>query len=94
MARYQLEAPDGTPIRGTAENLPATAYIDLDSVTQKEDGTFAFEWSGTTECWWDAQETKTNEAGERMFDDENGNEWPESELQLVRIDDEDDDDED
>jgi hypothetical protein len=90
--QYRLVAPDGTPIRGTVENLPATAYINVDSVTQKEDGTYDFEWSGTTECWWDAQETATRD-GQRLFDDENGNEWPENELVLESLyDDEDDED--
>ena len=44
-------------------------------------GLYGVEWDGTTE--WETQEDKLNDDLERVFVDEGGNEWSESEVLVV-----------
>jgi hypothetical protein len=83
----KLFAPNGLPIRGTAETVLATAFLTNEDVTQTKFGTYEFAWQGGSEVWWDTQETimRVNpETGvsERVFEDEDGEEWLESQLEL------------
>lgn len=84
-----LFAPDGTRIVSTLEIITGTCDInDAMPITQKEDGTFEFEWAGGTDVDWDSQETVTRDATnggfvmQRVFIDEDGGEWLEGELVL------------
>jgi hypothetical protein len=74
----RMYSPDGYIIVGTLESLQGCATINRDSFKEEGDG-FAFDYSGTTEVWWNAQKTITQD-GERLFVDENGEAWKESEL--------------
>lgn len=86
----KLYSPNGAEIIGTSDIIPATARIINSGVTQNADGTFEFGWSDAgTDVHWDDQETVT-ENGERLFVDDAGETWRESELVL---EDEDEDEE-
>jgi hypothetical protein len=76
-----LVAPNGRRIIGTADALEATAYIG--DVTQKDDGTFDFDYVGESKVHWDAQDTKVNESGQRLFVDQDYEEWPEDQLKVI-----------
>lgn len=75
-----LYSPKGTLIVGTLETVKGCAGID--SATRNDDGTFELEWSGDTEIWWDDQTTDTKK-GARLFVDEEGSIWKETELALT-----------
>ena len=77
-----LISPEGTRIIGTLERLSGRAEIALDSFRANPQGGFTFEYEGTTEVFWDGQETEVWD-GERVFLDEEGNEFTENTLRLV-----------
>ena len=77
-----LISPEGTRIIGTLEKLTGRAEIDLGSVRAAPHGGFTFEFEGTTEVFWDGQETEVWD-GERVFLDADGNEFTENVLRLV-----------
>jgi len=77
-----LLSPEGTRIIGTLEKLSGRAEIVLDSFRANPQGGFTFEYEGTTEVFWDGQETEVWD-GERVFLDEQGNEFTENTLRLV-----------
>ena len=83
-------SPDGSEIVGTLEIVPGTANILPHSFTKDAKGELEFEYSGQTDIEWDSQTTQNDEKGERLFVDENGGTWPESQLTLSEDDEEDD----
>jgi hypothetical protein len=68
-------------IVGTLESVPATAYIS--GGDRGEDGGLHIHYQGGSEICWDAQETKVNDAGLRLFIDENGEEVSEDGIELL-----------
>ena len=80
--RMALISPEGTRIIGTLERLSGRAEIVPDSFRANPQGGFTFEYEGTTEVFWDGQETDVRD-GERVFLDEEGNEFTENTLRLV-----------
>jgi hypothetical protein len=77
-----LISPEGTRIIGTLEKLSGRGEIDLGSIRANPQGGFTFEYEGTTEVFWDGQETEVWD-GERVFLDADGNEFTENTLRLV-----------
>jgi len=75
---------DGVSIQGTLESLNGVS--GLMSVTRKEDGTLDFAYDGTTEIWWNGQETVRTSAGEVIFITEDDKEVPASQVKLVLAD--------
>jgi len=82
LPRMALISPEGTRIIGTLERLSGRAEIVPDSFRANPQGGFTFEYEGTTEVFWDGQETEVWD-GERVFLDEEGNEFTENTLHLV-----------
>ena len=80
--RMALISPEATRIIGTLERLSGRAEIVPDSFRANPQGGFTFEYEGTTEVFWDDQETEVRD-GERVFLDEEGNEFTENTLRLV-----------
>lgn len=81
----KLYAPDGeTPIAGTLERVPGCAGVR--SATQQVDGTYDLDWDGGTEMYWDDSKTVVRD-GQRVFIDEDGEEWLENELVLMEDED-------
>jgi hypothetical protein len=87
-----LVSPTGSAIIGTLERIPGIARIDNDgSIERSADGfTFDFEWAGGTDVDWDGQQTiyrkapgELRDAPQRVFVDENGEEWLETSLRLA-----------
>lgn len=77
----KLLSPTSTTIVGLLESCPGRSNISSE-ITRKPDGTFEFEYAGGTEMFWDDQRTVERE-GQRVFLDEDGDEWLERELILV-----------
>lgn len=80
----QLISPNKTLIVGTVDTILATAEIN--GVYRDKDGTIGFDFCGDTEVHWDTQETTTNDAGELMVTDSNGDEFPLSACKYVEDD--------
>lgn len=75
-----LVSPKNTRIIGTCETIPGCAIIQDPKLA--EDGRFEFEYSGETKCYWNGQNTiELN--GERVFQDDLGNEFVESQLRVM-----------
>jgi len=81
----KLQTETGVAILGTLETLSGRAEIADTEITRNPDGTFEFEYQGSTEVFWDDQRTVVRN-GQRIFLDENGAEWPEDQLELVEED--------
>ena len=77
-----LVSPKGTLIVATLERLSGRAQIVPGSVRSEPSGGFSFDYSGTTDIGWDDQRTVVQD-DERVFLDEEGTEYLESELRLV-----------
>ena len=77
-----LISPKGTLIVATLERLNGRALIVPSSVRVEPTGGFSFDYEGTTDIYWDDQRTVV-ENDERVFVDEEGTEYLESELRLV-----------
>ena len=77
-----LVSPKGTLIVATQERLSGRALIVPSSVRAEPTGGFSFDYEGSTDVFWDDQRTVTQD-DERVFLDEEGEEYLESELQLV-----------
>lgn len=82
-----LYAPNGLCITGTLEHLQAQAIINQESTGFDRDGRVIFDYDGFVECFWDTQKSvlrsKSSPAPfhpERVFLDEQCNEWFASEL--------------
>jgi hypothetical protein len=78
----KLISPKGTQIVATLERLSGRAQIVPGSVRPEPMGGFSFDYEGTTEIFWDDQRTVTQD-DERVFLDEDGAEYLETELRLV-----------
>lgn len=72
-------------IIGTAESLLATAYLNLNEIYRKDDGSLGFEYTGENEIHWDTQETQTKD-GKVIFVTESGREVTEDQIELVEED--------
>ena len=77
----RLYSPNGTLIDGTLDLVPGRCGIVTEDITQNADGTYAFGFDGGTDMFWDDQRTVERD-GQRIFLDEDGNEWPENVLVL------------
>ena len=77
-----LVSTDGTLIVATLERLGGCAMIVPGSVRPEPLGGFSYDYSGTTDIYWDEQHTVVRD-DERVFLDEEGVEFLESELKLV-----------
>lgn len=82
MQPMHLISKDGNLIIATLERLSGRALIAPGSVRPEPGGGFSFDYEGTTDIFWDDQRTVTQD-DERVFLDEEGTEYLESELQLV-----------
>jgi len=80
--RMILVSPAGTVITGTLERLSGRANIVSGSARIDPLGGIEFDYEGSTEIFWDEQRTATRD-DERVFLDEKGNDFLESELRLV-----------
>jgi hypothetical protein len=74
-------APNGEEIVGTLETLQARANIEKNSFKIGADGCIDFEWEGSTDVYWDTQETVTRD-GKRIFLGVSGRDWNEDEVRL------------
>ena len=82
-----LRAPNGAEIVGTVENLRGIAGLLLDTITVDPDtGRLTFQYEGETTIQWNSQTTVTKD-GIRVFEDEFGTQWLETQL-VVEYDDE------
>lgn len=77
--QYELVAPNGQVIVGLLEQVSTTAYFSLESPERDKEGQFNTEYTGQSEVHWDGQHAQTSK-GERLFLDDLGNEWRESQL--------------
>lgn len=77
----KLYAPNGKQIIGTSESLLGTAMI-VGPIVRGTDNTFEFQYD-ETKIHWDTITTETNVNGSRKFMDDDGGEWPESDLRLI-----------
>ena len=75
----KLYAPDGALIVGTLELVTGSAGII--GATRQPDGSLDLEYEGGTEMFGDDSKT-VERKGQRVFLDEDGSEWLESELLL------------
>lgn len=73
-------APNGLDIVGTLETCPGIAQILYNSFTRN--GTsLNFDYAGGTDYYYDDQKTIVRK-GQRIFLDDDGNEWSEDQLTL------------
>lgn len=77
----KLVTLDGKLIVGTHEIANGVAYIN--SARRNPDGGLEFEYSGETRGLYDTQQTATNAVGETLFETENGEIIPSSQIKLV-----------
>ena len=78
-------APNGLKITGTLEKMKGRARItfrpqDEADPGDEREGRLCFSWDGQTEVFWDEQKTVANEKGQRIFLDEEGNQWTEDDI--------------
>lgn len=76
-----LIAPNGKRITGTSESMLTRRGFDL--IGQNADGTFEFEYNDDYTDYSQTEEQQKDERGQRLFQDEDGNDWPEDRLKLV-----------
>lgn len=74
-------------ITGTLERLYGQAWIA--GATRLSNGSLDLDYEGSTDVWWDDQETVEGNSRERIFIDENGEQVHESGVELIDEDDED-----
>lgn len=74
-----LYTPNGKRIVAAKDWIPGNALIL--SATRNPDGTFEIEWEGETKICWNGQYTERL-GGQRIFLDDDANEWRENELSL------------
>lgn len=75
----QYQSPHGSPIVGTSDTVPVTAFIHGISYDGKPD------YQGSSEVYWDDQKTRTR-GGKILFIDEAGDEWTFDQLTEVTED--------
>lgn len=76
----KLISPHGSEIIGTLETI--IGYAAFQEPKLDENGKIDFEYSGETEINWNEQKTVERDGG-RVFVDEDGREFNESQLKLV-----------
>lgn len=87
MEEREAVAPDGSRIVGTFERIPGCAEVVPGSWSRRETGELEFDYDGYTEVYWNDQRTlEHGQTGERLFVDEAGEIWRESQLHLVDAD--------
>lgn len=74
-----LYAPNGQRITAAKDWVPGNALIL--GATRNPDGTLEIEWDGETKLCWDGQYTERH-GDQRIFLDEDANEWRENQLTL------------
>lgn len=74
-----VNAPNGLPIVGTLEICPCRSTIA--QFWRLDDGTLDFDYSGNSEMFYDEQRIVERDS-QRVFLDEEGNEWLESQLSV------------
>lgn len=84
LARFRYETPTGKRILGTLEEIQGRAEVSCLTRDQKT-GHIGIHHGGYTEIFWDGQMT-VEQNGQRIWLDEDGEEWPENELVEVPID--------
>ncbi len=77
-----LVSAANTVIVGTLERLRGRAGIVPGSARFNASGGLEFDYDGETTIFWDEQESAIRDE-QRIFLDEEGDEWSESELRLV-----------
>lgn len=84
MDEREAVAPDGSRIVGTFERIPGCAEVVPGSWSRRKTGELEFDYDGHTEVYWNDQRTlEHGQTGERLFVDEAGEIWRESQLHLV-----------
>lgn len=84
LIKFRYETPTGKKILGTLDEIPGRANVE--SLTRDpRTKTIDIVYSGETTVFWDGQRTITRK-GQRIWLDENGDEWPENKLIEVPID--------
>lgn len=78
-----IDRRTGKRIVGTSDTVLACAWIEQDSFTKDADGNLDFDHAGETKVYWDTQEQITGPDHVRMFQDEDANDVPETEIELV-----------
>jgi hypothetical protein len=79
-------APNGQEITGTFETITGRAgitFCDPGNSDAEQEGQLSFNWNGGTDIFWNEQKTVLNEADQRIFLDEDGNQWIEDQITLV-----------
>lgn len=76
-----LVTRDGTAIAGTLERMKGRGNVTR--ARRRQDGTFELQFHGT-DVFDDESHTATNEHGEIIFLDEGGDEYPASEVKVVK----------
>lgn len=74
-------APNGSPIVGTLESIPAVAVIAPGSFKRRPGGGVAFEWAMETRAFADRRATVWR-GNQPIYLAEDGSEWPENQLVL------------
>jgi hypothetical protein len=78
-------APNGRPIIGTSDLIPGCALGAV--FKEAPDGELQVEFEGETRVYWDGQYQVTDDEGRELYQDDDGGEWPESELVFLDEDD-------
>ncbi len=81
----KLKTKTGKDVVGTLEILQGCAMIE--SAERLENGSLELVYDGNTDIWWDTQKTQREDEdsavpGDRMFVDDEGALYPESEIVL------------
>lgn len=74
-------APSGQRITGSCDVVLATAHVV--GFLKNDDGTFEPEYGGGSDVHWDSQETRKNDAGEFLYQDDDGTEWTLSQCTFI-----------
>jgi hypothetical protein len=84
---FRLLTPSGKAIQGTLEVIQGCAKVGTVSGRDPTTGLLEFDYGSETDLFWDGQET-VQQDGERVWIDVDGDEWRESQLLLVPVEDE------
>lgn len=76
----QLYTPTGKRIVGTAESMLTMHGIDC--FGRNVDGSLVFDYNDKSKDYHDTEEQRRDARGERLFQAEDGTDWPESALHL------------
>jgi hypothetical protein len=83
---YARSKTTGLKIVGTSETILATAITIDDSFEKRPNGDISYDHEGSTDIAWDTQRTLTDRAGGVLFVDIDGNDIPESDIELLDTD--------